>query len=177
MRRLAEGLDGLIDSMCTNAAFALGKLAQSPNPIVIRDIKQTQFLQTCIIPLLCSKDLAKPLRYALLCAAGSCLQAADSSELQDGALLSCLILELSQTHEGILLKSLNVLKKLFAYTALTTHTVSDICMSFEILGGLDILEQLQYHRSASVYQKSSAILSTYFEEDFSEFNHLRFTTN
>jgi hypothetical protein len=44
MRRLAEGLDGLIDSMCTNAAFALGKLASSPNPIVIRDIKQTQFL-------------------------------------------------------------------------------------------------------------------------------------
>ena len=41
MRRLAEGLD---DSMCTNAAFALGKLASSPNPIVIRDIKQTQFL-------------------------------------------------------------------------------------------------------------------------------------
>lgn len=106
MRRLVSGPDGLIDSMCTNAAFALGNLAACQNPQALRDINHAQILQAGVISLLQSKEIAKPLRYALLNAASGCLNATETSDLEDGNLLSCLVSELTQTHEQTLLKAL-----------------------------------------------------------------------
>ena len=54
-----------------------------------------------MIPLLRLKDLTKPLRYALLTAAGGCLFA--ETDFEDGGLISCLVTELTQTHEQTLL--------------------------------------------------------------------------
>jgi len=139
-RRLTQTNDDLLEALSTNAAFALGNLAASSNPLVREAVVKSQLVQATLT-LLVNIQTSEYLKHALLTALKSFISTSEGALLQDERVLQFLISHLRGKNERLLNEILKVLKRLFS-RATRLNLQAEVCFSFELLGGIDQLEWL-----------------------------------